>query len=63
LAAFDGVDATVLATEWQEYRQLDPSTIAGAANKFVIDGRNVLDVTKWQQAGFKVLALGKTIKN
>jgi UDPglucose 6-dehydrogenase len=63
MAAFDGVDATVLATEWQEYRQLDPSTIAGAANKFVIDGRNVLDVTKWQQAGFKVLALGKTIKN
>jgi UDPglucose 6-dehydrogenase len=63
LAAFDGVDATVLATEWQEYRQLDPSTISGVANKFIIDGRNVLDVAKWQQAGFKVLALGKTIKN
>jgi UDPglucose 6-dehydrogenase len=63
LAAFEGVDATVLATEWQEYRQLDPSTISGVANKFIIDGRNVLDVAKWQQAGFKVLALGKTIKN
>ncbi len=63
LAAFDGVDAAVLATEWQEYRQLDPSTITGVANKFIIDGRNVLDVAKWQQAGFKVLALGKTIKN
>ena len=63
LASFEGVDAIVLATEWQEYRQLDPSTITGVANRFIIDGRNVLDVAKWQQAGFKVLALGKTIKN
>jgi UDPglucose 6-dehydrogenase len=63
LAAFDGVDAVVLATEWQEYRQLDPLTVTGVANKLIIDGRNVLDIAKWQQAGFKVLALGKTIKN
>jgi UDPglucose 6-dehydrogenase len=53
----------VLATEWNEYRQLDPSTIQGIANKLIIDGRNVLDYKKWQQAGFKVLALGKTIQN
>jgi UDPglucose 6-dehydrogenase len=63
LKAFEGVDAVVLATEWKEYRSFDPSTIQGIANKLVIDGRNVLDVAKWQQAGFKVLALGKTIKN
>ena len=63
LKAFSGVDAVVLATEWQEYRQLDPSTIEGIKNKFIIDGRNVLDYNKWQKAGFKVLALGKTIPN
>jgi UDPglucose 6-dehydrogenase len=63
LNAFSGVDAVVLATEWQEYRQLDPNSIVGIANKFIIDGRNVLDILKWQKAGFKVLALGKTIKN
>ena len=63
LNAFNGVDAVVLATEWQEYRQLDPGSIVGIANKFIIDGRNVLDILKWQKAGFKVLALGKTIKN
>ena len=63
LKAFSGVDAVVLATEWQEYRQLDPSTIEGIKNKFIIDGRNVLDYKKWQKAGFKVLALGKTITN
>ena len=61
--AFIGVDAVVLATEWNEYRRLEPATITGIANKFIIDGRNVLDVAKWQQAGFKVLALGKTITN
>jgi UDPglucose 6-dehydrogenase len=61
--AFAGVDAVVLATEWKQYRTFDPSTIQGIANKLVIDGRNVIDIAKWQQAGFKVLALGKTIKN
>lgn len=61
--AFVGVNAVVLATEWQEYRRLEPSTLTGLSNKFIIDGRNVLDVKKWQQAGFKVLALGKTITN
>ena len=61
--AFNSVDAVVLATEWQEYRKLEPATIAGISNKFIIDGRNVLDVAKWQHAGFKVLALGKTITN
>jgi UDPglucose 6-dehydrogenase len=61
--AFAGVDAVVLATEWKEYKNIDPSSIQGISNKLIIDGRNVLDVKKWQQAGFKVLALGKTIQN
>jgi UDPglucose 6-dehydrogenase len=63
LKSFSSKDAVVLATEWKDYRQLDPSTIVGINNKFIIDGRNVLDVVKWQSAGFKVSALGKTIKN
>jgi len=62
--AFDSVDAVVLATEWKEYRELDPNTVSAvASNKLIIDGRNVLDVAKWQQAGFRVLALGRTIQN
>jgi len=60
--AFVGADAVVLATEWKEYRELDPKTV-NPGNKFIIDGRNVLDVAQWQQAGFKVLALGRTISN
>jgi len=62
--AFDSVDAVVLATEWKEYRELDPNTVSEVvSNKLIIDGRNVLDVAKWQQAGFRVLALGRTIQN
>lgn len=61
--AFKGVDAIVLATEWRVYRELDPMNfVVGVKNALVIDGRNVLDIAKWQAAGFKVLALGKTIK-
>jgi UDPglucose 6-dehydrogenase len=62
--AFDSVDAVVLATEWKEYRDLDPQSIsAQVSNRLIIDGRNVLDVAKWQHAGFRVLALGRTIQN
>lgn len=61
--AFQGADAIVLATEWREYRDLNPATITGVSNKLIIDGRNVIDISLWQSAGFKVLALGKTVKN
>ena len=62
--AFKDVDAVVLATEWKEYRNLDPKTISGSVrNALIIDGRNVLDIPLWQSAGFKVLALGKTVRN
>jgi len=61
--AFKDIDAVVLATEWKEYRQLDPATVFDSVdNPLIIDGRNVLDIKAWQQAGFKVLALGKTVK-
>ncbi|MFM8926862.1 MAG: UDP-glucose dehydrogenase family protein [Rhodoluna sp.] len=63
VAAFDDVDAVVLATEWKEYTKLDPQSIADRVrNRLIIDGRNVLDVKSWQSAGFRVLALGKTVK-
>ena len=54
--------AVVLATEWREYKQLDPSTLP-VQNKLIIDGRNALDVEKWQQAGWKLIALGRNVHN
>jgi UDPglucose 6-dehydrogenase len=55
-------DLVILGTEWKEYRELDPSTLA-VKSKIVIDGRNALSVEKWQRAGWKVIALGRNIQN
>ena len=62
--ALTGAELIILGTEWREYKELDPVLAASlVATKTVIDGRNVLDVSRWQQAGFKVLALGRNIEN
>ncbi len=55
-------ELVILGTEWKEYRDLDPSVL-DVKSKIVIDGRNALDVDKWQKAGWKVIALGRNIKN
>jgi len=62
--SLEGKDLVVLATEWQQYRDLDPAVaISKVANKTIIDGRNVLDVPAWQAAGWKVIALGRNVHN
>jgi UDPglucose 6-dehydrogenase len=53
-------DAVVLATEWRDYKNLDPNDLS-VKNKLVIDGRNALDVDRWQQAGWKLIALGRNV--
>ncbi len=62
--ALRGSELVILGTEWDEYRRLDPlkskSLVKSAT---IIDGRNVLDVAAWQSAGWKVIALGRTISN
>ena len=62
--ALRGAELVILGTEWRDYRELDPKSVAAVvASKIVIDGRNVLDVAAWQEAGFRVLALGRNIVN
>jgi UDPglucose 6-dehydrogenase len=62
-AAAAGADALVLATEWQQYRELDPAAIGAlVGNKLLIEGRNALPVEKWQAAGWRVIALGRNIE-
>jgi UDPglucose 6-dehydrogenase len=57
-------DLVILGTEWKIYRELDPNIIGALVNnQTVIDGRNVLDVAAWQSAGWKVIALGRSIVN
>ena len=60
--ALEGADVVVLATEWQQFRDLDPQAAGELVNKkIIIDGRNVLDVDKWQGAGWDIHALGRTL--
>ena len=64
MAALEGAELVILGTEWRDYKELDPAEAAKVvATKTVIDGRNVLDVEKWQAADFKVIALGRNIIN
>jgi UDPglucose 6-dehydrogenase len=51
-------------TEWKIYRELDPKAVkALVKNAILIDGRNMLDRSAWQAAGWHVRALGRTDTN
>ena len=58
--ALNGADIVLHLTEWKQYRELDPAQIkALVKSAIVLDGRNVLDLTTWQDAGWHVTYLGK----
>src|SRR5450631_321070 len=58
--AATGVDVVLLATEWAEYRELDPVKLASVVReKRILDGRNVLDPLAWRAAGWTYRALGR----
>lgn len=61
-AAIRNSELIILATEWKEFRELNPTRTAQLVdNAHIIDGRNVLDVEDWKQAGWKIEALGRTV--
>ena len=61
-AAFALQELVVLATEWRDYKELDPEFVGSeVAVKTVIDARNVLDVESWQRAGWRLIALGRNV--
>jgi len=60
LEAATGADVVLLATEWAEYRDLDPAVLGGVvAERRILDGRNVLDPAHWRAAGWTYRALGR----
>jgi UDPglucose 6-dehydrogenase len=60
LEAAEGADVVLLATEWAEYRELDPAVLgAVVAHRRILDGRNVLDPVRWRTAGWTYRALGR----
>ena len=67
LAASSVIDACrdaqtiVIATDWEEYMQLDPTTIAETTDAHtIIDLRNCVDRGSRKAAGFEYLALGRS---
>ena len=60
LEAAAEADVVLLATEWAQYRDLDPEELgAVVAHKRILDGRNVLDPARWRAAGWTYRALGR----
>jgi len=60
LEAAEGADVVLLATEWAEYRELDPAVLGTVvAHRRILDGRNVLDPVRWRAAGWTYRALGR----
>ncbi|KAB3522809.1 nucleotide sugar dehydrogenase [Corynebacterium sp. zg254] len=70
-AALEGAEIVLVATEWDEFRQLDPVDVArrvagvdvgegpGARRPVVVDARNCLDAEAWIRAGWDYRALGR----
>ncbi|WNB85179.1 UDP-glucose/GDP-mannose dehydrogenase family protein [Cellulomonas sp. ATA003] len=58
--AATGADVVLLATEWTEYRELDPEKLGAVVRtRNIVDGRNVLDPAAWRAAGWTYRALGR----
>jgi UDPglucose 6-dehydrogenase len=60
--AVANADAVFLATEWDEYRQLDwPRIRELVRGPVVVDGRNALDGARLRQLGFRYLSVGRPL--
>ena len=58
--ACEGADATLILTEWDQFRELDPSELdAVVRQRIIIDGRNCLDREKWRAAGWTYRGVGR----
>ena len=59
--ACTGADLVLVLTEWTQLRMMDPGVVASRVRRRnVIDGRNVLDVSQWRDAGWQLRALGRS---
>jgi UDPglucose 6-dehydrogenase len=57
--ACERADAVLVLTEWRQFIDLDPKDLADRVRaRVIVDGRNCLDVARWQQAGWRLFRLG-----
>jgi UDPglucose 6-dehydrogenase len=60
MEACRGADVVLVLTEWRQFRELDPTALAGVvASPAIVDGRNCLDPAAWRSAGWTYRALGR----
>jgi UDPglucose 6-dehydrogenase len=58
-SALRGADLVLLLTEWQQFRELDPTTTGELVrNRVILDGRNALDSAAWRDAGWTYRGIG-----
>lgn len=57
--AINNSEVTLLLTEWDVFKNLDPTTLT-PANKIIIDGRNALDPQVWKDAGWDYYGMGRS---
>lgn len=61
--ALSGAELVILATEWQEFKDMNPREVGDIVERrHIIDARNVLDPQSWQDAGWILRALGRSLK-
>jgi UDPglucose 6-dehydrogenase len=57
----EGVDAVVVCTEWNEFKQLDLSRIKDSMkHPIVVDGRNLYDPKRMKALGFQYRGMGRS---
>lgn len=62
-SAIANAEMVVVATEWAEYRNADPAKLGKLVqNRLVIDGRNAIDASAWQEQSWQVIALGRNLE-
>ncbi|MDN4480109.1 UDP-glucose dehydrogenase family protein [Demequina muriae] len=58
--AVQDADLVILATEWRQFRDLDPEEVGRlVAHRRIIDGRNCLPAERWIAAGWTYRGLGR----
>jgi UDPglucose 6-dehydrogenase len=59
--AAEGAHAIAVVTEWDEFKKLDYAKIFAGMQKpaFLFDGRNIIDLAKLRELGFRTYGIGK----
>ncbi|HET6818430.1 MAG TPA: UDP-glucose/GDP-mannose dehydrogenase family protein [Mycobacteriales bacterium] len=62
LDAARDADVVLHLTEWREFRDMDPEALGEVVRRrYIVDGRNALDPSRWRAAGWHYRALGRPV--